>query len=193
MTTSLLGAKDSLDALARLISADYGKLRYVGERANCPSGDESCLDWRWTEQERALSSDAIALSFRQRFWEMILPLKYQANSYGEARINDLRCSVTTVSAPDFFPIKFDWNPFKDESDAGQVTYELAPGIRSSLGLRTKADLQPFDTAITPSQELLEPLFQTPAEQGLGLYKPSFYMRAFGYGTGFACPDKPVTN
>jgi hypothetical protein len=158
----------SMDNLRDVVISDYGRLSTLGPLAPTP-------DWAIDSGTIEQVTQELKTGAQGWFSEQLLPLAWKAFTLapiGTQNPNPTtsNCSVTYGSSSSGYTTNF-----ASEPASGQVL--LQPRV-VALGRGNPNDVGIFDSFSVPPATLTDPLFASPNQNGLGLYKPWFFLRNF---------------
>ena len=166
-----------LGRVGEILVSDRGKLAAVADNPIYAMNEEAV----------AAAKEGLAASGSQWGYSALLPMVYEAIGLekGEQQNNPLPTEASKYSC-EFFEHgggSGAYNPFKSAIAGGQVTTKLPqPTLGLLVGAGSELPIQgdPESRPPTPSEELMEELWKSKVEGGLGLYKPWFFHSTFDY-------------
>ena len=193
LITRLQHAQNSFQGVGNIVVGDYEKLKTVGTLGGCSASAADCpAEWQFSQEDQAKAATAVYKSVEAEYDQSIMKLAFPAyvldprgnhRSYPDNQVsNNARSYRCRFNTDQFIA------PFRDESDAGQVTllqelpdqYDvLALANLSDLGVFNHAPLVPSEAALGVLKRMFGPLGSSldPKAGGLGIYKPDFMRSA----------------
>jgi hypothetical protein len=167
-------AETSYERLKDIIVSDYGKLETVGTLGGCPPSAQNCPEqWQWTNQSEEDASTSLLLSTRRQLYQTFMRLKYVAWDFSRYPVTDASQLVCRFpNTPDRY------TPFPAATPSGQITLRDDPANQNSRFVLGSSNQNLDGSYTTPAGSLTDSLFAAPAQGGLGLYAPYFFLDNF---------------
>jgi hypothetical protein len=194
LASDVLQNLSAMDRLQAIVVGDYGKLKALGQNANCDTSNDSCQpQWQLRTADLNQAKKLFVVQARASIYQALLPLKFGADLLQHYLRSDTNSGDVVLQFPqvrDFSCGGLDaW--LRREPDSGQA--QLAGyGVGSSDAYATTRYVDALamigrEGSGTPSSDLMDPLF-APVDPNaidsgnLGLPKTRFFLRTFGMGT-----------